>query len=61
MDKGGEVGWRRSGGCPGRDFLRMGTLAVRVIGSSVLVDVEGDGGGFVSGPELVAVVVTCVM
>ena len=38
--------WRRSGGCPGLDFLRMGTLVVRMTGSSVLVDVAGDGGGF---------------
>ena len=45
MDKGGEVEWRRSGGCLGRDFLRIGTLVVRMTGSSVLVDVEGDGGG----------------
>ena len=44
--KGGGVDWRRSGGCPGLDFLRMGTLVVRMTGSSLLVDVAGDGGGF---------------
>ena len=43
---GGGANWRRSGGCPGLDFLRMGTLVVRMTGSSVLVDVAGDGGGF---------------
>ena len=45
MDTGEVVEWR-SGGCAGRDFLRIGTLVVRMIGSSVLVDVEGEGGGF---------------
>ena len=34
----------RSGGWPGR-FLRIGTLVVRRTGSSLLVVVEGDGGG----------------
>ena len=43
---GGGANWRRSGGCPGLDFLRMGTLVVRMTGSSALVDVVGDGGGF---------------
>ena len=37
------------GGCPGRAFTRMGTLVVRMIGSSVLVEdvVEGGVGGAV--------------
>ena len=37
------------GGCPGRAFGRMGTLVVRMIGSSVLVEgvVEGGVGGAV--------------
>ena len=32
------------GGCPGRAFGRMGTLVVRMIGSSVLVEDVVDGG-----------------
>ena len=38
-----------SGGWPGRAFGRMGTLVVRMIGSSVLVEdvVDGGGGGAV--------------
>ena len=60
MDKGGEVVWRRSGGCPGRDFLRIGTFVVRMTGSSVLVDVEGDGGGLGSA-GVVACGVACGM
>ena len=35
----------RSGGWPGRAFLRIGTLVIRRTGSSLLVVVEGDGGG----------------
>ena len=37
------------GGCPGRAFGRMGTLVVRMTGSSVLVDdvVDGGAGGAV--------------
>ena len=37
------------GGCPGRAFGRMGTLVVRMIGSSVLVEdvVDGGAGGAV--------------
>ena len=39
------------GGCPGRAFGRMGTLVVRMIGSSVLVEdvVDGGVGGAVGG------------
>ena len=38
-----------SGGWPGRAFGRVGTLVVRMIGSSVLVEdvVDGGGGGAV--------------
>ena len=32
------------GGCPGRAFGRMGTLVVRITGSSVLVEDVVDGG-----------------
>ena len=32
------------GGCPGRAFGRMGTLVVRMTGSSVLVEDVVDGG-----------------
>ena len=35
------------GGCPGRALGRMGTLVVRIIGSSVLVEDVVDGGGAV--------------
>ena len=37
------------GGCPGRAFGRMGTLVVRMTGSSVLVEdvVDGGAGGAV--------------
>ena len=38
-------GSKRSGGCPGRDFCSIGTLVVRMIGSSLLVDDEVEGGG----------------
>ena len=37
-------GW--SGGDQAAALVRMGTLVVRMTGSSVLVDVAGDGGGF---------------
>ena len=54
-------GRRRRGGCPGRDFCRMGTLVVRMIGSSLLVDDEVEGGGRGGGllPEGVCVEVGC--
>ena len=38
-------GSKRSGGCPGRDLCSMGTLVVRMIGSSLLVDDKAEGGG----------------
>ena len=52
----GVVGWRLwdcggptqvvlSGGCPGRALGRMGTLVVRITGSSLLVEDVVDGGG----------------
>ena len=37
------------GGCPGRAFGRMGTLVVRMTGSSVLVEDVVDGGAVVCG------------
>ena len=51
----GVVGWRLwecggptqvvwSGGCPGRALGRMGTLVVRITGSSLLVEDVVDGG-----------------
>ena len=52
------VGSKRSGGCPGRDFCSIGTLVVRMIGSSLLVDDEVEGGGRGGGgllPECVGV------
>ena len=47
------------GGCPGRAFGRMGTLVVRMTGSSVLVEdvVDGGAGGAV---ECGGVAVGCV-
>ena len=48
---------------PGRDFLRMGTLVIRMTGSSLLVVGEGDGGGglLVAPVEERAVLVRCVV
>lgn len=45
VEGGSEWGASLWGGCPGRDFLRMGTLVVRMTRSSLLVVGEGEGGG----------------
>ena len=42
---GGETQGVLSGGWPGRALGRIGTLVVRMTGSSVLVDDVVDGGG----------------
>lgn len=41
----------RWGGYPGRDFFKIGTLVVRMMGSSLLVVGEGDGGGLLVMPQ----------
>ena len=45
VEGGSRCGVSLWGGCPGRDFLRIGTLVVRMTGSSLLVVGEGEGGG----------------
>ena len=45
MEGGSWYARGRSGGWPGRAFLRIGTLVIRRTGSSLLVVGEGDGGG----------------
>ena len=45
VEGGAWYGRGRNGGWPQRAFLRIGTLVIRRTGSSLLVVVEGDGGG----------------
>ena len=54
VDGGWSGGDSRWGGCPGRDFRSIGTLVVRMTGSSLLVEDEVDGGGRCGGDLLSA-------